>query len=514
MPSQSRRRARALDLGGEDLAGVARAEPVVERDQPAVHPGADARVPDLGVDGVGEVDGSGALGEGDDPALGREDVDLVLVERDLEVGHELGGVGGLGLPVDDAVQPDLVVAVGLAVLVGPVRGDPVLGAVVHLAGADLHLEGLAQRPDHGGVQRLVQVELGHRDVVLEPALHRLPRGVDRAQRRVAVLHRVDEHPDAHQVEDVVEVAPLHDHLLVDAPEVLRAAAHVGVDAQLLQPLLHLLEHLEQVEVALGRPLRHHLVDLGVALGVQRGEGEVLELLLDLLHAEAVRERRVDVEGLAGDALLLPLRQGGQGAHVVEPVGELDDEDPEVLRHRHQHLAHGGGLLRLLGVEAHPVELGDPVDDGGHVGAELGLEVGEADAGVLDGVVQQRRGDGGVVEAELGHDAGHGQRVLDVGLARLADLPGVRVAGPLVGPGEQLHRGLGVAAPVGADQRLDLDGRGRGRPSPGQDPVDGGHQRAPSGLGGTLSTGCHGTRRMPRIAAGRPRALPRRAAPRH
>ena len=83
-----------------------------------------------------------------------------------------------------------------------------------------------------------------------------------------------------QVEDVVELLALDDHLLVDGPEVLRAAGHLGVDAQLGQPLAHLLEHLGQVEVALGRPRRHHVVDLGVALGVQRGEGQVLELLLE------------------------------------------------------------------------------------------------------------------------------------------------------------------------------------------------------------------------------------------
>ena len=67
--------------------------------------------------------------------------------------------------------------------------------------------------------------------------------------------------------------------------------------------------------------------------------------------------------------LLPRRHGGDRPHVVEPVGQLDDQDPEVLGHRHQHLAHGGGLLRLLGVEADAVELGDAVDDGGHLGAE-------------------------------------------------------------------------------------------------------------------------------------------------
>ena len=100
---------------------------------------------------------------------------------------------------------------------------------------------------------------------------------------------------------------LHDHLLVDGPEVLRPAGDLGVDAQLGQPVAHLLEHLGEVEVALGRPGGDHVVDLGVALRVQGGEGEVLELLLDVLHAEAVGQRRVDVERLLGGALLLPLR---------------------------------------------------------------------------------------------------------------------------------------------------------------------------------------------------------------
>ena len=223
---------------------------MVERHEPAVHLGADAGVADLGVDRVGEVDRRGAAGQGDDPALRREDVDLVLLEVDLQHVEEPLGVGDLGLPVDDAVEPDHVVA---GALVGPVGGDAELGPLVHLLGADLHLERLALRTDHGRVQRLVEVELGLGDVVLEAALHRLPRGVDRAEGGVAVLHRVDDDPDADEVEDVVEALAPDDHLLVDAPVVLRAAGDVGLDAQLLEPVPHVLEHLEQVEVALGRP---------------------------------------------------------------------------------------------------------------------------------------------------------------------------------------------------------------------------------------------------------------------
>ena len=111
--------------------------------------------------------------------------------------------------------------------------------------------------------------------------------------------------------------------------------------------------------------------------MQHREREVLELPLHVLDAEPVRERRVDVERLLRDALLLRLGQRRDRAHVVQPVGELDEQDAHVLRHRHEHLAHRGGLLRLLGVELQPVELGDAVDDRGDVGTEVGDEVVDA-----------------------------------------------------------------------------------------------------------------------------------------
>ncbi len=448
---------------------------MVERHQPAVDLGPGAGVADLGVHGVGEVDGRGPPGQGDDAALRREDVDLVLVEVDLELVVELLGVRDLLLPVDDAVEPDHGVGLGAGLLVAPVGRHPDLGPAVHLPGADLDLQGLAAGAHDGGVERLVEVELGVGDVVLEPALDRGPGGVDGAQGGVAVLHRVDEHPDAHQVEDVVEGPALHDHLLVDAPVVLRAPGHLGVDAQLLDPVAHLLQHLGQVEVALGRPHRHHVVDLGVALGLLGGEGQVLELLAQVLHAEAVRQRGVDVEGLLGDALLLPRRQGREGAHVVEAVGQLDDDHPQVAGHGHQHLAHGGRLLGLLGLEVEPLDLGDAVDEVADLGAEVALDVGEGHARVLHRVVEQGGGDGDVVEAEAGHDAGHGQGVGDVGLARLAHLAGVGHLGRVVGLGDHGRRALGVAGLEVGQQGLEDLVAGRGLPAPREHASDGRHR---------------------------------------
>ena len=176
-------------------------------------------------------------------------------------------------------------------------------------------------------------------------------------------------PDGDQVVDVVELLAPDDHLLVDGPQVLRPPGDVGLDAHVVEPLAHVDEDPLEILLALGRPGRHHLLDLGVALRVQRGEGEVLELPAHLLHAEAVGQRRVDVEGLLRRAALLPLGHDGQRAHVVQPVGQLDQQDPPVVGHGDEHLADGRGLLRLLGVELEPVELGDAVDHPGHPVAE-------------------------------------------------------------------------------------------------------------------------------------------------
>ncbi len=96
----------------------------------------------------------------------------------------------------------------------------------------------------------------------------------------------------------------------------------------------------------------HVLELGDAgddrvarLGLELGEGQVLELLAHVLHADAAGECRIDVERLLGDAAAL----GGIGdeadrAHVVQPVGELDEQDADVVRHREHELAEFSACL--------------------------------------------------------------------------------------------------------------------------------------------------------------------------
>ena len=121
-----------------------------------------------------------------------------------------------------------------------------------------------------------------------------------AEHGVAVAVLLDQDPDADQVVDVGELAAADDHLLVDRVVVLGPAGDRRLDLGLAQVALDLVDDLGEELVARRRPLGDQPHDLVVDLGVQGREREVLELPLEGVHAEPVGQRRVDVEGLAGD----------------------------------------------------------------------------------------------------------------------------------------------------------------------------------------------------------------------
>ncbi|CAM5719115.1 hypothetical protein SVIOM342S_07310 [Streptomyces violaceorubidus] len=278
--------------------------------------------------------------------------------------------------------------------------------------------------------------------------------MDGAERRVAVADGVHQDADAHQVVDLREVTAADDHILVDAVVVLGAAGDGRLDARRAQILLDLVGDDGQVLVALGRALGDQADDLVVHLGVEDREGEVLQLPLDGVHAQPVGERRVDLQGLARLLLLLLALEVAHGAHVVQAVGELDDQDARVLGHGDDHLAHGLGLRRLAELDL--VQLGDTVDEQGDHVAEVAAQVLQAVLGVLDGVVQQPGHQGGRIHAQLGEDGSDGERVRDVRVAALALLAAVPAFGDLVGAldlaqGRRLD--LRVVAAHYAQQRL-------------------------------------------------------------
>ncbi len=115
----------------------------------------------------------------------------------------------------------------------------------------------------------------------------------------------------------------------------------------------------------------------------------------------MRERRVDVEGFARDGLLALGREMLERAHVVQAVGELDDDDADVADHGEEHLADVLSLAVFAVGELDFVELGDAFDDVRDLLAEFAVDVFGGDGGVFDRVMQQACGDGGGVHLQFG-----------------------------------------------------------------------------------------------------------------
>jgi hypothetical protein len=186
---------------------------------------------------------------------------------------------------------------------------------------------------------------------------------------VGAAWRVEDGADRDQVEDLVQVLAVALHLAVDAVEVLAPARQVVAQPLGLQPGGEHLDRLADVRLALVVAHAHLALQLAVALGLEVAEGEVLELVLDVVDAEAVRERREDLDRLTRDALLLGGRHRAQRPHVVQAIGELHQDDPDVAHHRQQHLAQVLGLLVLVDAHRELGDLGLALDDLAHRRAE-------------------------------------------------------------------------------------------------------------------------------------------------
>jgi hypothetical protein len=130
--------------------------------------------------------------------------------------------------------------------------------------------------------------------------------------------------------------------------------------------------------------------------------------------------------------------------LLQTVGELDEDDANVVDHRQQHLADVLRLSLFLAGKLNLVDLGDALDDVGNLLAELALQILAGDGRVFHRVVQQAGGDGGGVHLHLGEHGGDFQGMDEVGFARGAGLARVVALGEFVRLADQLKI---VARPV-------------------------------------------------------------------
>ena len=144
-----------------------------------------------------------------------------------------------------------------------------------------------------------------------------------------------------------------------------------------------------------------LVDSRGTHRVHRLEAEVFEFDANGVHAQPVGDRRIDFESFLGDAPAFFARQHLQRAHVVQAVGQFDQDHANVARHGHGHFLEVFRLGFGFGLEVHLGQFADPVDQFGHGFAELRLQRFLGDTGVFDHVMQHRSHQALMVHVHVG-----------------------------------------------------------------------------------------------------------------
>ena len=157
-------------------------------------------------------------------------------------------------------------------------------------------------------------------------------------------------------------------------------------------------------------LLHQII---IKLRLQVPEAQVLQLPLDIGNTQAVGKGRIHLDGFLGNALLLFFLDEFQGAHVVQPVSQLNHDYPDVLGHGQKQLAVILRLLLLPGLVLDFPQLGDAINQHRHLGAENILHLGLRISRILHHIMEKRRRDGGTVNLQLRKDFCHAQGMDDI-----------------------------------------------------------------------------------------------------
>src|SRR5579884_128760 len=431
--------ARAVALLGENFHDVAAVELVAKGDNLAVHFGADALVADFRVDEIGEIDGSRAGGKFEHAALGSEGVHLGGSQVHLERRKELTGLLKLLGPFNQLAHPDdaLVVAFGngFAVLVFPVGGDALFGDAVHLLSANLNLEGLAAM-NQSSVERLIEVGTRHGDVVLEAAGDGAPDVMDDAKRSVTIALRIGDDADRQKIVNLFKSALLPNKLSMERIKAFDAGFELGGNSAFHEFGANRGLNLLEESLMNGGFRGDFLLQSEKTFRLEDAEGQIFQLIADQAHSQAMGDGRVDIQGFTGDALLLFRLEEFDGAHVVEPVGQFDDHDADVVHHGKKHLADVFGLARFGSDHVEAADLGDALDQARGFRAEAGFDAGDGEFRVLNDVVKKRGRERGGIHAQVRQDVSHFEEVGEIRLAGFAELAAVALGGDFVGAADE------------------------------------------------------------------------------
>ena len=282
------------------------------------------------------------------------------------------------------------------------------------------------------MERLVHVRLRHGDIILEPSGDRLIDFVNNTQGCIAVFYGIHFDPDGKEIIDLIQRPVLVHHLLIDAEIMFDAPVDFTLNLRFLHMLPDFLDHMHD-EIVLGVftcfDILYQLVEY---IRLRIFQSQVIQFDLDRRNTETLGDRRVDIHRLPGFFLLFFAAHVLERAHVVEPVGQFDDNDTDIPGHSQKHFPE---VLRLYFDFIRGIfdlgQLGNAVHKKRDFLAEFPFDILEGHIRIFDHIVEDRRGDRLFIHFQLCENDRHLNRMADVGLPGFPELVPMGVAGHII-----------------------------------------------------------------------------------
>jgi hypothetical protein len=233
---------------------------------------------------------------------------------------------------------------------------------------------------------------------------------------------IQDDPEGNDVVNFFKGQVLVEHFLVNAVKMLVASVDLGVQTVLVQFFLNVALNGFHIVFPVLFVFVHPAMNIFVGLGIQKLKGSVFQFVLDPVDAQPGSDGCINVQGFPGDLLLF----GGafvklKGSHVMEAIGQLDEDDPDVVGHGEDHLPDALGVALMGAVGFDRGQLGHTRDDMGDIRTEYITDFRDGGVGVLHDVVEEARRDGDGIQVHIRQDCRDLQGMGEIGLSRKADL---------------------------------------------------------------------------------------------
>ena len=210
--------------------------------------------------------------------------------------------------------------------------------LIHATCADLDFHPSSLRTHHRRVQGLIAIGFG----IAQPIAQALRSG------RVLIRdHRihfpalcffqlggyVENDSDGEQIIHFLELHPLLLHLVPDGVNAFGSTVHLGNDLGSFQFFPNGSDEFIDVAGPFFFCLCQFACDLLVRLGLHVLHRQIFHFRLDVVQSHAMRQGRIDVNGFGRDLELLFGLHAIERTHVVQAIGQLDEDHPRIVGQR-------------------------------------------------------------------------------------------------------------------------------------------------------------------------------------